>query len=224
MSSCGNTLTRKLLCRAVRSAGAAPKQQQQRRQYASAATSSFSTTDDSRNSNSNSNHHYVSPMQDLFDTMKRNGPTTLGTTQFSPAAVKLLKCGVAEHDLRFTTTSYGRLTVAPHVHPAEHRVVLQVSTDKLQLTDTKQQEILKEIVGSRWNEERQELRLTSDQFGSRIENKRHLVSMLDRIVLSSQRLAKEIQEGGAAGAGTSEDSTAAAGSSADEESKKQDNM
>jgi hypothetical protein len=217
MSSCGTTLTRKLVTRAVRSSALHPEHlhlgaasKQQRRHYLNAATSSFSTTDDSSvgsnsNSNSNSNHHYVSPMQDLFDAMKHNGPTTLGTTEFSPAQVKLLKCGVAEHDLRFTTTSYGRLTVAPHVHPAEHRVVLQVATDKLQLTDMKQQEILKEIVGSRWNEERQELRLTSDQFGSRIENKRHLVSMLDRIVLSSQRLAKEIQEG--------EDSTAAAGSS-----------
>jgi hypothetical protein len=221
MSSCGNTLARKLVCRALH-LGAASKQQQQR-QYMNAArsTSSFSTSSD--DSNSNSNHsHYVSPMQDLFDTMKHNGPTTLGTTEFSPAAVKLLKCGVSEHDLRFTTTSYGRLTVAPHVHPAEHRVVLQVATNKLQLTDIKQQEILKEIVGSRWNEERQELRLTSDQFGSRIENKRHLVSMLDRIVLSSQRLAKEIHEGGAAAGASlpSGESTAAA----DEESNKQDNM
>jgi hypothetical protein len=158
-------------------------------------------------------------MEGLFHTMKLDGPTTLGTTEFSPAPVKLLKCGVAEHDLRFTTTSYGRLTVAPHVHPAEHRVVLQVSTDKLRLSDGNQRAILKEIVGSRWNEERQELRLTSEQFGSRIENKRHLVSMLDRIVLSSQRLAKEIEEGGAAAAALpSGDSTA------DEESKKQDNM
>jgi hypothetical protein len=215
MSSSVNTLARKVVCRALHperlhlADACQQQQQQQRRQYMNAArsTSSFSThsTDDSNN------HHYVSPMQELFDTMKLDGPTTLGTTEFSPAPVKLLKCGIAEHDLRFTTTSYGRLTVAPYVHPKEHRVVLQVSTDKLQLTDSKQQEILKEIVGSRWNEERQELRLTSGQFGSRIENKRHLVSMLDRIVLSSQRLAKEIQEGGAASAALpSGDSTAAA--------------
>lgn len=226
MSSCGKTLAQKLVSRALHperlNLGAPSKQQlqQQRRQYMNAArsTSSFSTSTDDSNS-SNSNHHYVSPMQDLFDTMKQNGPTTLGTTEFSPAAVKLLKCGVAEHDLRFTTTSYGRLTVAPHVHPAEHRVVLQVSTDKLPLSNEKQREILKEIVGSRWNEERQELRLTSDQFGSRIENKRHLVSMLDRIVLSSQRLAKEIQEGGGTAALTSGE-FAATGSSADGEESK----
>ncbi len=35
----------------------------------------------------------------------------------------------------------------------------------------------------------------SDQFASRIENKRHLCSMLDRIVIGAQRLAKEIEDG-----------------------------
>jgi hypothetical protein len=206
--SCGNSLTQKLVCGAERNLHlGATSSKQQRRLYANAATSSFSTTSDDS---------YSSPMQDLFGSMKHKGPTTLGTTEFSRADVKLLKCGVAERDLRFTTTSYGRLTVAPFVHPKEHSVVLQVSTHKLKLMPgTKQQEILQEIVGSRWNEERQELRLTSDQFGSRIENKRHLVSMLDRIVLSSQRLAKEIQDGAAGSSITSgEDSTAA-----DEESK-----
>jgi hypothetical protein len=173
--------TRKLTCRAVRSGALHPERLG--RPYAS----SYTTDDPSSNSN------YVSPMQDLFDTMKRKGPTSLGTSEFTPMNTKVLKCGVAENALRFTTTSYGRLTSAPHVHPAEHRVVLQVSTNKLLLSGP-EQDILKEIVGSRWNVERQELRLTSDQFGSRIENKRHLVSMLDRIVLSSQRLAKETQE------------------------------
>lgn len=136
---------------------------------------------------------YVSPMKDLFDNMHSAGPTTLGTTEFVPVNTKFLKCGVAESALRFTTTAYGRLSDAPFVHPSEHRVILQVSTDKLPLSP-QEQDILKEIVGSRWNEERQELRLQSTQFGSRIENKRHLVSMLDRIVLSCQRLALEMQE------------------------------
>ena len=57
----------------------------------------------------------------------------------------------------------------------------------------KELDILRHIVGPRLNDEHAELRLTSSVFGSRIENKRHLVSMLDRIILSSQRLASEIQ-------------------------------
>jgi len=141
---------------------------------------------------------YESPLQELFDRMEAGGPTALGTTEYVPARTKLLKCGVAEEDLRFTTTHYGRLMLAPHVHPNEHRVTLKVPVDKFPFatdTDTGRLEldILRHIVGPRLNDEHAELRLTSSVFGSRIENKRHLVSMLDRIILSSQRLASEIQ-------------------------------
>jgi hypothetical protein len=82
---------------------------------------------------------------------------------------------------------------APFVHPKEHLVVLKVSTRYLPLTPM-EREILREIVGNRLNDDRNELRLASDEFGSRIENKRHLVSMLDRIVLSCQRLGKELEQ------------------------------
>jgi hypothetical protein len=141
---------------------------------------------------------YVSPYQDLFDRMHKNGPTTLGTTEEylefeKNQPVKKMQCGMAEHVLRFTTTSYGRTLAAPHVMPNEHRVIAKVHTKYLPLNDL-EMEILREIVGDRLNDERNELRLTSNQFGSRIENKRHLVSMMDRIILSCQRLGRELQE------------------------------
>jgi hypothetical protein len=142
---------------------------------------------------------YESPFQDLFDRMHSNGPTTLGTTEeyleFEKERAKhqkMLQCGIPESKLRFTTTSFGRTLIAPHVHPNEHRVVLKINTRNLPL-EPPEMEILREIVGNRLNDERQELRLTSNQFGSRIENKRHLVSMLDRIVLSCQRLGAELK-------------------------------
>lgn len=136
---------------------------------------------------------YVSPLQSLFDRMERNGPSSLGTTQPYQVSSKLLDCGVPEAALRFTTTSYGRTIQAPHVHAGEHRVVMKVPLHLLPLDDL-ERELLRDIVGDRYNVERNELRLTSDQFGSRIENKRHLVSMLDRIVQGCQRLSKEIRE------------------------------
>lgn len=122
--------------------------------------------------------------------MERQGPTTLGTTEYEVEEPKFLDCGVPESALRFSTTSFGRLMNAPYVHPNEHKVTLKVRTSYLPLEDM---EILREIVGSRLDEERQELRLSSDQFGSRIENKRHLESMLNRVVFAAQRLAKEIE-------------------------------
>jgi Mitochondrial ribosomal subunit protein len=142
---------------------------------------------------------YVSPYQELLDRMHADGPTTLGTTpelfEFERKRVqnqKTLTCGILESNLRFTTTSFGRTLVAPHVHPTEHRVILKINTRNIPLDPTGVL-ILREIVGNRYNDERQELRLSSNQFGSRIENKRHLVSMLDRIVLSCQRLAAELE-------------------------------
>jgi Mitochondrial ribosomal subunit protein len=141
---------------------------------------------------------YVSPYQELLDRMHADGPTTLGTTQelleferMREQNQRALKCGILECNLRFTTTSFGRTLVAPHVHPTEHRVILKINTRNIPLDPTGVL-ILREIVGNRYNDERQELRLSSNQFGSRIENKRHLVSMLDRIVLSCQRLAAEL--------------------------------
>lgn len=142
---------------------------------------------------------YESPLHDLFDRMHSDGPTALGTTDKDlqleiemAKNEKLLQCGIPERVLRFTATSLGRTLVAPHVHPNEHRVVLKINTRNLQLSST-EMEILKEIVGNRLNHEREELRLSSNQFGSRIENKRHLVSMLDRIVMSCRRLGSDLK-------------------------------
>lgn len=150
-----------------------------------------------------SNEDYVSPFEEFLSRMERNGPTTLDmagataanattTTESSKNATKILQCGIPETALRFSTTSYGRTMNEPYVHPTEHRVIMKVNTNLIS-TNVVERELLRSVVGhNRWNDERNELRLMSDQFGSRIENKRHLVHILDRIVLSCQRLAKEI--------------------------------
>jgi len=153
----------------------------------------------SNNNTPNSNPH-VSPFQEIFDTIQE-GKTFLGTTEFQYPNVKLLKCGVAEHLLRFKTTTFGRLLEEPFVRPNEHRVILQVAIRHIPLTDI-ERIVLKEIVGTRLNDETGVLQLSSSQFGSRIENKRHVVSMLERAVESAKKLASRIEdeEGGTASA------------------------
>ena len=143
----------------------------------------------------------ISPFQDIFHRMKANGPTALGTTQdivemenAYEMSQKKLECGIPENVLRFSSTAYGRTLLAPYVHPNEHRVIMKLNTKHLPFHSTNEYEILREIVGDRLNDERNELRLTSNKFGSRIENKRHLVSMLDRIISSCQKLAAEINQ------------------------------
>mmetsp|Transcript_107098 Transcript_107098/g.308138 ORF Transcript_107098/g.308138 Transcript_107098/m.308138 type:complete len:189 (+) Transcript_107098:175-741(+) len=135
---------------------------------------------------------YVSPFREIFDNI-REGKTFMGTSTFSAPEVKYLKCGCPEQALKFKTTSYGRLLEAPFVKPNEHRVTLQVETHHIPMTDMERL-VLKEIVGSRLDDETGLLQLSSSQFGSRIENKRHAVSMLERIIESAKTLAAKVED------------------------------
>lgn len=154
---------------------------------------------DGRNNN---NIQYVSPFAELFESIELNALSSiealadignLNNTEYTPSIRRILKCGIPEDVLRFSSMTYGRTLQAPTVHANEHRVVLKINTLHLPLSDI-EMKILREIVGERLSVERSELRLTSNQFGSRIENKRHLVSMLDRMILSCQRLGIELQK------------------------------
>lgn len=96
--------------------------------------------------------------------------------------------------MEFSTTCYGRLALAPHVMPQEHRVVMKVHLEDLPISTQLEKVILREIVGKRMSEEKNILQIQSNIFGSRIENKRHLVSMLDRIIIGTKSLAKEMEK------------------------------
>ena len=132
--------------------------------------------------------NYVSPLKEFFERVEKNDD--FGAPDLPDEVPKYLKCGVREDALRFRTMHYGRLQLPPHVQPWEHRVTVRVSLDEIPLENDLERKLVSEIVGSRIKGDI--LQLSSNQFGSRIENKRHLVSMLDRIVLGAKRLAKEI--------------------------------
>jgi Mitochondrial ribosomal subunit protein len=167
----------------------------------SSSTSSYGSGTSVGSSTGAGGGYYESPLQEIFDRMKANGPTALGTTQdildiekAFEMHQKKLECGIPENALRFSSTSYGRTLLPPYVHANEHRVIMKINTKDLPFTSPYEFDILREIVGDRLNDERKELRLTSNKFGSRIENKRHLVKMLDRIVLSCQKLGAEVND------------------------------
>lgn len=187
-------------------------------QHTKSLTSSFSSVTrilrSSATTNGSGEMAYESPLQDFFDLMRNNGPTALGTRSDEELLdlqaqrnARCLPCGIPESALRFTTTSYGRIMMAPYVHPNEHRVVMTVQARYLPLdehfledaaseeqVESLERKILREMVGTRYDAKKGTLRLSSNQFGSRIENKRHLVSMLERLVESCQRLAKQVVE------------------------------
>ena len=155
---------------------------------------SMSTSMPSTNSNSNG---YQSPYADYFQSLSSQPSTSSATPTSSAATTQTtqgtkLKCGISESVLKFKTTSYPRLMSAPFVQPSEYKVTLQVHLDNLPLHSALECEIFEQIVGSRYNKnDSQVLTLTSNHFASRIENKRHLCSMLDRIVIGAKRLASD---------------------------------
>ena len=134
-----------------------------------------------------------------FIAMMERNETTLGTDGSKPFQTvdelsPKLKCGIPESRLRFKSVSFGRLQLAPYLEPGEFQVGLKVNYDDIPIDGPLEEEIFHQIVGRRFNPDRNELRLTSNKFASRIENKRYLCSMLDRIVLSTKRLAKEVEQ------------------------------
>lgn len=132
-----------------------------------------------------------SDMDDFFELMERNEPSILAMPPSDSVTEETyLDCGIPESSLRFTTTVHGRLLMAPYVHPNEHRVVLYVRD----VVETPlQKQILHHIVGGRYDPKTNFLRLSSNQFGSRVENKRHLVNTLNRIILSCKELAEQAE-------------------------------
>ena len=63
--------------------------------------------------------------------------------------IPVLKCGIREDVLRFKTTVYDRLMLAPYVQKDEYKVTLQVSMKNLPLETEVEKEIFHQIVGTR---------------------------------------------------------------------------
>jgi len=138
---------------------------------------------------------YTSPYSNFFANVEA-GRTTLGTTQeIEQKAFELqeqrLECGILESNLRFTTRSYGRFALPPYVSPGEHRVTVKVALSDIPFENDHEKDIFMEIVGPRYNPKKGDLQLSSEKFASRIENKRYLVDMIEKIVANSRQLAKE---------------------------------
>eukprot|EP00593_Proboscia_inermis_P010923 CAMPEP_0171325186 /NCGR_PEP_ID=MMETSP0816-20121228/116647_1 /TAXON_ID=420281 /ORGANISM="Proboscia inermis, Strain CCAP1064/1" /LENGTH=160 /DNA_ID=CAMNT_0011824291 /DNA_START=147 /DNA_END=629 /DNA_ORIENTATION=+ len=149
----------------------------------------------SESASNSSDDKYVSPYADFFDNIKK-GKTTSGLTDDNDVFKNgiVLDCGVRECDIRFKTTSYGKLIVAPYVNTEEHKVTLRLKIDLIPFTNNTERSTFRQLVEGKIDTQRDEVNLVSTQFASRIENKRHVVHMLDRLVFSARDLAKDIEE------------------------------
>lgn len=148
-------------------------------------------------SSSSSSSIYESPIDELLDP---DVPCPVfGTRKDAPLKrfpTKFLECGLDDSLLRFRTSNYGRLEEPPYVHQNEHRVTLLIYIKDLPL-DGLGKQILQQVIGiNRYNVERGQVKLQANYFPSRIENKRYLVRIFDKLILACQRLSKSYLETG----------------------------
>ena len=89
------------------------------------------------------------------------------------------------------TFGHGTSILYPHLkfHPADFKVGLVVKVDDCGFKSDMERDIFIEMVGKRYNTGKKEVRLTTDRFSNRVENKRYLTLLLERLIAESKKLA-----------------------------------
>lgn len=157
------------------------------------------TKNNPRPPNNNTNTtKYVSPLAPFFETISQNKITGgfIDANDYTSVPETMLRCGIPESNLRFKAQHVGR-SITPHDHvlPHEHRIEMICKMEDLPPLNSLEKEIFLQIVGPRFNRKKNQLRLISNHFASRIENKRHVVSQFERIIESSKKLAEQVVAG-----------------------------
>jgi hypothetical protein len=101
---------------------------------------------------------------------------------------------IPDSKLRFqmrATFSQGSAIFYPHLkfHPADYKVGLVVSVADLGLS-AEELPIFLEMVGPRYNQGKRTVRLTADRFPNRLENKKYLIFLLEKLLLETKRITK----------------------------------
>ena len=96
--------------------------------------------------------------------------------------------------LRFqfrATFGHGSSILYPHLkfHPADYKVGLVVKIADCGFESVLEKDIFLEMVGKRYNTGKKEVRLTTDRFSNRLENKKYLTLLLERLIAESKKLA-----------------------------------
>lgn len=100
---------------------------------------------------------------------------------------------IPDSKLRFqtkSTFSVGSSIFYPHLkfNPADFKVALVVALSDLGLSKV-EQDVLVEMVGPRFNQGKRLVRLTANRFANRIENKKYLIFLLEKLLLEARRIA-----------------------------------
>ncbi|CAM9649701.1 unnamed protein product [Ascophyllum nodosum] len=133
----------------------------------------------------------VSDSEDGAQTQRRSAPAGEAMSgQPLPART------VPDEILCFSCRTYiagdsdDRYPNAHGVHPAEFKVELMVPVPLLGLSENEEERLI-QLVGPRYKEKKKMLRLVSDRFPNRIDNKRYLVHLLENILVEARNVDDE---------------------------------
>lgn len=94
-----------------------------------------------------------------------------------------------DQPLRFRFTSY-----MGEYHPAEKKVVVEFSPADFGLTEL-QQDKLKKLAGSRYNPEKETIKMSCESFEHQAQNKRYLASLVEKLVADAKVRTQSISLG-----------------------------
>ena len=108
--------------------------------------------------------------------------------------LKSINRTVASDKLHFqfrATFGHGSSILYPHLkfHPADFKVGLVVKVEDCGFQSDLEKDIFIEMVGKRYNTGKKAVRLTSNRFSNRVENKKYLTLLLERLIAESKKLA-----------------------------------
>jgi len=85
---------------------------------------------------------------------------------------------------------HGSSIFYPHLkyHPADYKVALLVKVEEMGLT-AEQTKIFIEMVGPRYNTGKRIVKLTATRFPNRLENKKYLIYLLERLAIEARKLS-----------------------------------
>ena len=111
-----------------------------------------------------------------------------------PVVVQPVPRTIPDSLLRFqfkATFTHGSAIFYPHLkhHPADYKVGLVVKIADMGFNSDLERQIFIEMVGPRYNGGRQDVRFTCEKFANRLENKKYVTYLLEKLVAEAKHLA-----------------------------------
>jgi hypothetical protein len=116
-----------------------------------------------------------------------------------PAAVQPEPRTIPDEALRFqfkATFTHGSAIFYPHLkhHPADYKIGLVVKIADLGFKSDMERQIFIQLVGPRYNGGRRDVRFTCEKFANRLENKKYVTYLLEKLVAEAKHLATVAHE------------------------------